>query len=262
MTPNAVYKLGWEVENINKNHNYIGKHGWKSITDAIYKLSRSAQCCQWLLFLYSDFLIGLPMFQHLLETTCGFIRVGRYLIMKGVYMNIWSRHFETSELGMVLPALSLLDSLIYHLWIFFRSHAMKSLVYDMPVYSKIDLEARIHIAAESIRETLGIFEHVRQSRSYRCRVRTWPWSQFRTLLRCFYVVIFVSFLCNEAFDITFCVVAILSLWEFIPIKLRFFHGSLCNYVLYLLCKCVQVHGIHRHPVSEKRSYWNYNLILV
>lgn len=146
---------------------------------------------------------------------------------------------------------------------------MKSLVYDIPVYSKIDLEARIHIAAESIRETLGIFENVRQSRSYRCRVRTWPWSQFRTLLRCFYVVIFVSFLCNEAFDITFCVVAILSLCEFIPIKLRFFHASLCKYGSYR-CSLSSLPVCTRHSstsciwksVYEKRSYENYNLILV
>ncbi|GFS75043.1 putative DD34D transposase [Trichonephila clavipes] len=31
----AVYKLGGEVENILKSHNYVGKHGWKRNPDEI-----------------------------------------------------------------------------------------------------------------------------------------------------------------------------------------------------------------------------------
>lgn len=52
---------------------------------------------------------------------------------------------------------------------FFLWGAMKSLVYDTPVNSAVDLVARISIAAATIRETPGIFEHVRSSMSRRCR---------------------------------------------------------------------------------------------
>ncbi|GFX75843.1 hypothetical protein TNCV_2238151 [Trichonephila clavipes] len=37
--PNAVYKSGDEVENIVNSHNYLGKHGWKAIGDAIRELA-------------------------------------------------------------------------------------------------------------------------------------------------------------------------------------------------------------------------------
>ncbi|GFT97666.1 transposase-like protein [Trichonephila clavipes] len=47
--------------------------------------------------------------------------------------------------------------------------AMKGLVYDTPVVSKMDLVARISIAAARIRGMPGVFEDVRQSMSRRCR---------------------------------------------------------------------------------------------
>ena len=52
---------------------------------------------------------------------------------------------------------------------FFLSGAMKSFVYDAPLNSKMVWAARIYIAAVTIRETPGTFEHVRQSKSHRCR---------------------------------------------------------------------------------------------
>ncbi|GFV26044.1 transposable element Tcb1 transposase, partial [Trichonephila clavipes] len=51
---------------------------------------------------------------------------------------------------------------------FFLWGTMKSLVYDTPVNSEMDLEARISIAATTIRETAGIFDLVRQSMLHRC----------------------------------------------------------------------------------------------
>lgn len=46
---------------------------------------------------------------------------------------------------------------------------MKAIVYETPVYSEMDLVARIHIDAATIRETFGIFENVRQIMQRRCQ---------------------------------------------------------------------------------------------
>ncbi|GFX00424.1 uncharacterized protein TNCV_2090741 [Trichonephila clavipes] len=40
VSPNAVSKLGGVVENIVRSQNYIGKHGWKAIGDAVRELAR------------------------------------------------------------------------------------------------------------------------------------------------------------------------------------------------------------------------------
>ena len=60
-----------------------------------------------------------------------------------------------SKLGAVFPSLELLDCL----------GAMKC----TPIYSEMDLVAQISIASATIRKTPGIFEHLRQSISLRCR---------------------------------------------------------------------------------------------
>ncbi|GFU40127.1 hypothetical protein TNCV_3767891 [Trichonephila clavipes] len=41
MSSNAVNKLGGEVENIGRSHNYRGNHGRKAIGGALYDLARS-----------------------------------------------------------------------------------------------------------------------------------------------------------------------------------------------------------------------------
>ncbi|GFS93302.1 hypothetical protein TNCV_2697641 [Trichonephila clavipes] len=40
VSPNAMYKLGWEAENIVRSYNYIGKDGWKAIGGAVRELGR------------------------------------------------------------------------------------------------------------------------------------------------------------------------------------------------------------------------------
>ncbi|GFW85485.1 transposable element Tcb2 transposase [Trichonephila clavipes] len=42
VSPNVVYKLGGEAENIVRSHNYIGNHGRKVIVGTVSELSRSA----------------------------------------------------------------------------------------------------------------------------------------------------------------------------------------------------------------------------
>lgn len=69
VSPNVMYKLGWEIENIVRNHNY-------AITQCRHNVS------SWLLFLNSDFFIVFPMFPHLLDAAYCFNRTRRYLIMK------------------------------------------------------------------------------------------------------------------------------------------------------------------------------------
>lgn len=56
-----------------------------------------------------------------------------------------------------------LTSLDFFLW-----GTLKSLVYDDPVDTEMDLVARIACAAATIRETPGLFERVRQSMHIRC----------------------------------------------------------------------------------------------
>ncbi|GFV36522.1 hypothetical protein TNCV_2260411 [Trichonephila clavipes] len=41
MSPNAMSRLGGKVVNIVRSHNYIGKHGWKAIGDAVHELAGS-----------------------------------------------------------------------------------------------------------------------------------------------------------------------------------------------------------------------------
>ena len=43
VSPNAVYIFGREVENIVRINNYVGKHGQKTIGDAVRKLIWSAR---------------------------------------------------------------------------------------------------------------------------------------------------------------------------------------------------------------------------
>ena len=63
----------------------------------------------------------LRMSLHLFSTglSNGFNRTRRHLIMEGVYMTIWTEHFRTGGLGVVIPCLILSDLLIYLLWILF-----------------------------------------------------------------------------------------------------------------------------------------------
>lgn len=51
----------------------------------------------------------------------------------------------------------------YFLW-----DAMNSIVYETPVISGTDLEARISISAAPIKETTGIIENFRQLMSHKC----------------------------------------------------------------------------------------------
>ncbi|GFT00637.1 hypothetical protein TNCV_141821 [Trichonephila clavipes] len=41
VSPNVMYKLGGEVENIVRSHNYIRKHGRKELGGAVRELARS-----------------------------------------------------------------------------------------------------------------------------------------------------------------------------------------------------------------------------
>ncbi|GFX46219.1 uncharacterized protein TNCV_2298681 [Trichonephila clavipes] len=41
VSPNATYKLGWEVENIVRSHNYIKVHRRKAIGGAVRELTMS-----------------------------------------------------------------------------------------------------------------------------------------------------------------------------------------------------------------------------
>ncbi|GFY24441.1 calcium-activated chloride channel regulator 1 [Trichonephila clavipes] len=71
-----------------------------------------------------------------------------------------------------------IESLNFHLGT--SEHgSFRARIDDTPVNFEIDLEARISIAAATIRETPGIFEHVRQSMSRRRRDFIRLWSEFR-----------------------------------------------------------------------------------
>lgn len=79
----------------------------------------------------------------MLDATCDFNSTGRHFIMKGVYLTIWTELFEASELGVVVQSLGIQDNVIYIFWIFIFWDAMKSLLYDSPINSEMDLVARI-----------------------------------------------------------------------------------------------------------------------
>ena len=38
VSPNDVHVLGWEVENIVRTYNYIGKYGWKTVGVSVRQL--------------------------------------------------------------------------------------------------------------------------------------------------------------------------------------------------------------------------------
>ena len=83
-------------------------------------------------------------------------------------MTIWTGHFRTGGLGVVVPSLGLSDPpdlspLVSFLW-----NAMMNLVYNMPFNSEMELMMQISIAAAMIREMPGIFEHVCQSMPCLC----------------------------------------------------------------------------------------------
>ncbi|GFT21684.1 transposable element Tcb2 transposase [Trichonephila clavipes] len=110
---------------------------------------------------------------QLFSAAYDFNRTGHHFIMEDMHVTIWTRHFETRELGLMVPSLGFPDPLVYVLW-----GAMKSLLYDTPDHSEMDLVERIFIVAATIRETLGNFEYVLQSMSRRAEVDM-PLCRFR-----------------------------------------------------------------------------------
>lgn len=91
-------KIGGEVQNIFRIHNYIEKHGRKSIDVQHTFLQVRHSVSSLLLFLNSDIMIGFLMSPHLLVAACNFKRTKFHLSMEGVYMTNCTRNFETSRL--------------------------------------------------------------------------------------------------------------------------------------------------------------------
>ena len=146
------------------------------------------------------------MYPHVFSAAYGFNRTEHHLIIEGAFVTIWKWYFQTSGLGVLVLSLGLLDdfsSLDFFLW-----YVMKSFVYETPINFEMNLVAQTSVATDAIREKPGIFEHVHQSMLLRCRESMHASGRnFKHLLKCFYVILFIYFLYNKTLYTTFCVVS-------------------------------------------------------
>ena len=92
------------------------------------------------------------MSRHVFDALFGFNRLSRYLILKGICVTIWLR--QTQKRGMDVVAGSTRFPDLSHPYIFLWD-TMKSLAYDTPVSSEMNLMAYFFFAFATILETTG-----------------------------------------------------------------------------------------------------------
>ncbi|GFU26497.1 hypothetical protein TNCV_2463411 [Trichonephila clavipes] len=174
VSPNAVYKLGGEVNNTVMSQNYIGKHGWKVIGGAARRSAPypfqepsektgtgSVVCCG---RPKSRYHFRLPLqskdLEQLFIVYCRTKPYFHFMNKKFSYYSQMIIH-DISHLLSGLLTKGVLSELPTDIPA--PVQRTNSLVYNTPVNSEMDLVERISIVAATIRETSGICEHVRQS---------------------------------------------------------------------------------------------------
>ncbi|GFX44153.1 uncharacterized protein TNCV_4119491 [Trichonephila clavipes] len=156
VSPNAVYKIGGEVENIVRNHNCIGKHGQKAIGDSVRELHVLPELLQGVLaiahqkvwFIHD----GTPVhFTITVRNHQKTTQSGRWIGCVGPVT--WPPHFvDPSTLNL-----------------FFYNH-LKSFMCEMPVAIVEDPTLRFTVASADVASIQHVFERFKQCFILRCRL--------------------------------------------------------------------------------------------
>ena len=191
----------------------------------------------------------LQMSLHLFSTAYGFNRTRRHLIMEGVYMTIWTEHFRTSGLGVVIPCLNLSDLLIYLLWILFSGMPWWALCSTCPSILKWNWWCEYLLLLLWFMKCL-VFSNMSANP---CRVHVHAYIPMAAVLNTScddFMFLFLFY--NKAFYTTFYAVALLSLCLYLVrvifLPMLFDAIVVLHDVLYILSKFI--YDIQRYYIFE------------